>query len=71
LPPHDCPRPQQGTNISTGENIVPNAEDEIRRRAYSLYEQHGREDGHDVEDWPRAEEEVKQQTRTRPCLSDL
>ncbi len=39
---------------------VPNIEDEIRRRAYELYEQRGREDGHDVEDWLRAEKETKQ-----------
>ena len=37
-----------------------NIEDEIRRRAYELYEQRGREDGHDVEDWRRAEKEIKQ-----------
>ena len=41
-----------------------NIEDEIRRRAYELYEQRGREDGHDVEDWLRAEEQVTQ-TRGR------
>jgi len=46
------------------ENPVPNVEGEIRRRAYELYEQRGREDGHDVEDWLRSEEEIKQ-TRTR------
>jgi hypothetical protein len=27
----------------------------IRVRAYELYEQRGREDGHDVDDWLRAE----------------
>jgi len=37
-----------------------NQEDEIRRRAYELYEQRGREDGHELEDWFRAEEEVTQ-----------
>jgi len=31
---------------------------EIRCRAYELYEQRGREDGHDLEDWLRAETEV-------------
>ena len=41
------------------ENPVPNVEDEIRRRAYELYEQRGREDGHDMDDWLRAEEEIK------------
>jgi len=33
-------------------------EEEIRCRAYELYEQRGREDGHDFEDWLRAEEEI-------------
>ena len=39
---------------------VPNIEDEIRRRAYELYEERGQEDGRDVEDWLRAEKEIKQ-----------
>jgi hypothetical protein len=30
----------------------------VRRRAYEFYIERGREDGHDVEDWLRAEEEV-------------
>jgi hypothetical protein len=30
----------------------------VRRRAYELYEQRGREDGHAQEDWLRAEAEV-------------
>jgi hypothetical protein len=36
-----------------------NLEAEIRRRAYELYEARGREDGHEQEDWLRAEAEVK------------
>jgi len=39
---------------------VLNLEEQIRRRAYELYEQRGREDGRDQEDWFRAEEEIKQ-----------
>ena len=35
-----------------------NREEEIRRHAYELYEERGREDGHDVEDWLRAEAEI-------------
>jgi Protein of unknown function (DUF2934) len=31
---------------------------QIRERAYELYEARGREDGHDLEDWLRAEEEI-------------
>jgi Protein of unknown function (DUF2934) len=30
----------------------------IRTRSYELYVERGMEDGHDVEDWLRAEEEV-------------
>jgi hypothetical protein len=33
-------------------------EHQIRLRAYELYEAHGRKDGHDLEDWLRAEEEI-------------
>ena len=33
-------------------------ENQIRQRAYELYEAHGREDGHDLDDWLRAEAEI-------------
>ena len=33
-------------------------EDQIRQRAYELYQARGREDGHDLQDWFRAEEEI-------------
>lgn len=33
-------------------------EEQIRRRAYELYEERGRGDGHDVEDWLEAEAEI-------------
>ncbi len=33
-------------------------EEDIRRRAHALYEQRGKEDGHDLEDWLRAEGEI-------------
>jgi hypothetical protein len=35
-----------------------NAQDAIGSYAYSLYEQRGREHGHDLDDWLRAEGEV-------------
>jgi hypothetical protein len=38
-------------------------EEQIRRRAYELYELRGREDGHDVEDWLAAEAEITGTTR--------
>ncbi len=36
---------------------------EVARVAYELYEQRGREDGHDFEDWLRAER-IVQERRT-------
>jgi len=47
-------------------NIVPiNLEDEIRRRAYELWEQHGRVEGHENEHWLLAEREVRERYRTQ------
>ena len=34
-------------------------EGHIRQRAYELYEQRGRRDGHHLEDWIQAEDEVR------------
>ena len=36
----------------------PNRDAVIRRRAYELYETRGREDGHDLDDWLLAEEQI-------------
>ncbi len=36
-------------------------EEKIRRRAYELYEMRGRQGGHELDDWLRAEAEI---TRT-------
>jgi Protein of unknown function (DUF2934) len=48
--------------ILTAKTLViepsPNLEEEIRRRAYELYEERGRQDGHDLDDWLRAEAEI-------------
>jgi len=44
------------TTKSTGE-----VQEQIRRRAYELYEQRGRDDGHELDHWLQAESEVTQQ----------
>jgi Protein of unknown function (DUF2934) len=45
-------------------NLLPiNLEEEIRRRAYELYEQRGSGAGSEAEDWLAAEREVKQRYR--------
>jgi len=44
---------------------APEVQEQIRRRAYELYEERGRYDGHDVEDWLQAESEMtKQKAKT-------
>ena len=35
-------------------------QDQIRARAYQLYEERGRDDGHDLDDWLQAEAELSQ-----------
>ena len=37
----------------------PNLEEEIRKRAYELFEARGGSEGHQLEDWLRAEEEIR------------
>jgi Protein of unknown function (DUF2934) len=39
--------------------------DQIRCGAYELYEQRGREDGYDIEDWLHAESEVIRRAETK------
>lgn len=34
------------------------AEEQIRQRAYELYEARGRQDGYDLDDWRQAEAEI-------------
>jgi hypothetical protein len=45
---------------STATSEPPELQHEIRLRAHELYEARGREDGHELEDWLRAEEEIKE-----------
>jgi hypothetical protein len=41
---------------------TPELLEQIRIRAYELFEQRGRAEGHEVEDWMQAEEEVLRKT---------
>ena len=52
----------------TAVNESQELEIQIRERAYALYEARGREDGHDLEDWLRAEEEIMEQ-KVRPMAA--
>ncbi len=46
-----------GRGANTGGRRPP-THDEIAQFAFSLYESRGRQDGHDIEDWLRAEHEL-------------
>lgn len=46
----------EGNSQTTGSSE--GVQEQIRHRAYQLYEQRGREDGHDVEDWLQSESDV-------------
>ena len=48
---------EMGVGQYTGARLSPTRE-EIAQFAYSLFESRGREDGHDVEDWLRAEQQL-------------
>jgi hypothetical protein len=43
---------------ATGASDPQELEHQIRQRAYELYEAGGRQDGHEVDDWLRAEEAI-------------
>ena len=47
------------TNPTTGS--ASDLQEQIRRRAYALYEERGKDDGYDLTDWLQAESEVTRQ----------
>ena len=50
--------------LATVRSEPPDLDQQIRLRAYQLYEARGREDRHELEDWLRAEEEFTWKVRT-------
>ena len=54
--PHECNYPKE--TPATVTNETEDLESQIRQRAHELDETRGREDGHELEDWLRAEEEL-------------
>ena len=53
-----APKLQNRNRTATAPVPASRTEDKIRSRAYQLYEERGREDGHAMEDWLRAEAEI-------------
>jgi hypothetical protein len=52
-----CEKSSENTNGNSLESAL-DLEEQIRRRAYDLYERRGREAGHETEDWLQAEAEL-------------
>lgn len=48
-----------GASKSDEPTVLIPIERKIHQRAFELYEQHGRTDGHDLDDWLQAECEIK------------
>ena len=58
--------PSPPSSITQPES-TPELLEQIRIRAYELFEQRGRQEGHEVEDWLQAETEVLQQIAKTPA----
>jgi len=48
----------KASGLATVASSPQGLENQIRQPAYELYEERGREDGRDLDDWLRAEEEI-------------
>ena len=58
------PRKLEVMKNESRRNLVPiNLEDEIRQRAFELYQQRGSRPGSEAEDWLAAEEEIRRRYR--------
>jgi hypothetical protein len=51
------------TDSNIAQQVSAAAEEQVRSRAYELYEQQGRADGHDLQDWLQAESEITSNKR--------
>jgi Protein of unknown function (DUF2934) len=60
-------KPTLPTETRTTEPPV-DIQEQVRRRAYELYEQRGREEGRDLDDWLQAESELIQR-RTKAATT--
>ena len=48
-----------GKNQNWSDRGEGNLQERVRQRAYELYEERGRHDGHHEEDWAHAEEQIR------------
>jgi hypothetical protein len=55
------PRSHEHTTTNQSDQYATPFHARISERAYALYEQHGREDGHALDDWLEAEQQLTNQ----------
>jgi Protein of unknown function (DUF2934) len=53
----EADRPNSQTKPEVTESAI-DLQEQVRCRAYELYEKRGKEDGHEIDDWVQAESEV-------------
>ncbi len=53
--------PDQGGRMMQADpgNVIPSREEDIRRRAFAIYESRGKQDGNALDDWLTAESIIK------------
>jgi hypothetical protein len=54
---NEADRPNSQTKPEVTESAI-SFQEQVRCRAYELYEKRGKEDGHEIDDWVQAESEV-------------
>ena len=59
--------PRSSTKTQTPISLV-DLQEQVRRRAFELYELRGRDGGHELDDWLQAETEIVQQ-RTKTATA--
>jgi len=60
--PKRRPTTKRAGRVKEGRPVHPPAapsDEEVRRRAYELYRERGEEPGHELDDWTRAERELR------------
>jgi hypothetical protein len=62
-------RQQRRSEAEQTVGVTASWEESIRSRAYGLYEQRGGADGHDWDDWLRAERELRSEHAEEPVAT--
>jgi hypothetical protein len=62
LASESTPKPAGAPGPASSLHVVPPTEEQVRRRAYEIYEAQGRPEGRHEEHWRQAEKEVRGRT---------